>query len=135
VWDEDVADAAMLAMKQRARGAFNVSADELLPPIELARRTGLRPLVVPKKVALAIARLSPWLAHTGLLDAMDPAWVETGDAVLVPSSEKAKRELGWAPKYPTAVAVIERYLATVPRSSQGIISKAVSTLRERRSAR
>jgi nucleoside-diphosphate-sugar epimerase len=111
VWDEDVADAAILAMKQRARGAFNLSADELLPPAELARRTGLRPLVVPKKLAVALAKLSPLLARTGLVEAMDPAWVTSGDAVMVPSCEKAKRELGWAPKYPTAVAVVEKYLA------------------------
>ncbi len=83
VWDEDVADAAILAMKQRARGAFNLSADELLSPVELARRTGLKPLSVPKSVALATARISPWLAKVGIMDAMDPAWVESGrNAVL-----------------------------------------------------
>jgi UDP-glucose 4-epimerase len=131
VWDEDVADAAMLAMRQRARGAFNVSAEDLLSPAELALRTGLKPLVVPKRVALAVARLSPWLAKTGLMEAMDPAWVETTDVVMIPSCEKARRELGWAPKYPTAVSVIEKYLATVPRNTQGVLAKAVSRVRRR----
>jgi len=134
VWDEDVADAAMLAMKQRARGAFNVSAEDLLPPVELARRTGLKPLVVPKRVALAVAKLSPWLAKTGLMDAVDPAWIETVDTVMIPSCAKARRELGWAPKYPTAVSVIEKYLATVPRSTEGALSKAAARVRARLSA-
>ncbi len=51
---------------------------------------------------------------------------------LIPSCEKAKRELGWAPKYPTAIAVMEKYLATVPRRANGVVSSVVQRLRERR---
>src|SRR5262249_7905975 len=40
VWDEDVADLLVLALQRRARGAFNATADELLPSPELAEKTG-----------------------------------------------------------------------------------------------
>ena len=115
VWDEDVADAILLVLKKGARGAFNVSAEELLPPTELARETGLRPLRVPRQLAITLARLSPLLERARLGNAIDEAWVKSGDVSMVPSCARARRELGWTPTCPTAVSVMKKYLATVPR--------------------
>src|SRR4051812_29103201 len=42
VWDEDVADAFLLALRSGARGAFNVTAEEPLTARELARAADLR---------------------------------------------------------------------------------------------
>jgi UDP-glucose 4-epimerase len=115
VWDEDVAEAIALALHAGARGAFNVAADDALPARELARRTGLRAIHVPRAVAKGAAKASPLLAKIGIGQAMDPAWVDTAGVRMIISSERAKRDLNWRPRCPTAVDVIKRHQAEVPR--------------------
>lgn len=116
VWDEDVADGAMLCLEKKAHGAFNMVADELIPVSELAAATGFKVLHSPGNVLRAWARLSPLLARFHLASQMDPAWIEKGTVKIVASSEKAKRELGWKPRCPTAISVMKRYDETVPGS-------------------
>ena len=110
VWDEDAADAFLLALKSGARGAFNLSADEPLPSTELAKEAGLR--LVPRGLLRAIDRAAVALR---LAPPLDPGWFASGDLDLVYSSEKAKRELKWKPRCPTAREVIRCHAATVPR--------------------
>jgi UDP-glucose 4-epimerase len=110
VWDEDVADAILLALEKRAAGAFNVSADEPLPPLALARAVGLKAFKVPRGLAVGVARISPWLERIGLGKAIDEGWAEAGSVTMLPSSEKAKRVLGWKPSCPTAIDVMRKYL-------------------------
>jgi nucleoside-diphosphate-sugar epimerase len=107
VWDEDVADFAILAMKKKARGPFNLSADDLRSASELAKATGIRSLSVPRPLARLAARLSP---------NVDPAWLDIQDVTLIASSDKAKA-LGWSPRCPTAVSVIQRFLDVVPKKT------------------
>ena len=115
VWDEDVAEAVALALHGGARGAFNVAADDALPPRELARRTGLFAIPLPRAVAKGAATASPFLARLGIGQAMDPAWVDTSNVRMIISSERAKRELRWRPRCATAADVIARHQAEVPR--------------------
>jgi UDP-glucose 4-epimerase len=114
VWDEDVADLLVLAVKQGARGAYNAGADELLPSAELAARTGA--------TAVQTSRIMQ-LIHTGLYELSsrlnlnwfsDPSWATRALATLIMSSERAKRELGWTPRHPTAVSVVERFREVSP---------------------
>jgi nucleoside-diphosphate-sugar epimerase len=86
---EDAASAAVLAVEKRARGVFNIVDDEPAPASEwlpyLAARAGAKPpMNVPK-----------WLAR-----------MMAGDVVVTMMTEgrgfsnaKAKRELGWTPRY------------------------------------
>jgi UDP-glucose 4-epimerase len=114
VWDEDVADLLVLALQRRARGAFNATADELLPSPELAEKTGAR-AVRPWRVLLALhAGLYEVLSRLNLHLLSDPSWATRTRAPLIGSSEKAKRVLGWAPRYPTAVAVVQQFRAVSP---------------------
>jgi UDP-glucose 4-epimerase len=114
VWDEDVADLLVLALRNRARGAFNATADDLLPSPELAERTGAK-AVRPWRVLLAIhAGLYETLSRFGLHLLSDPSWATKTRAPLIGSSEKAKRELGWSPRYPTALAVVQQFRAVSP---------------------
>jgi nucleoside-diphosphate-sugar epimerase/putative sterol carrier protein len=116
VWDEDVADAVVLCVKQGARGAFNVCADAPLESAQLAKIAGLRLLKLPSPVLKGVARLSPLLARAGIGRSTDPAWISARAATMIMSSDKARRELGWKPKCNTAAEVVRRYVDTVPRS-------------------
>ncbi|HET6284862.1 MAG TPA: NAD-dependent epimerase/dehydratase family protein [Polyangia bacterium] len=115
VWDEDVSDAVALAVLGGKRGAFNLAADSALPLRELAAEGGLRLLRVPLWLARGFVVASAWLARLGVGRATDPAWLDHAGARMVISSERAKRELGWRPRCPTAADVIRRHQAEVPR--------------------
>jgi nucleoside-diphosphate-sugar epimerase/putative sterol carrier protein len=115
VWDEDVADAMVLAWKKGARGAFNLAADTPLTGAELARACGLRLLPAPASLRAVAARLAAVAAKLKLkLGETDPAWMRTGDVTMIISSDKAKRELGWRPRCATAKEVARRYVAEAP---------------------
>ncbi len=116
VWADDVADAFLLALEKRARGAFNLSADEPMSARQLAEATGLRHLHIPRWLGVAVARLSPLAQKLGLGSALDPAWIKYSDANLVLSSEKAIRELGWQRRCATALEVMQRVKAEVTES-------------------
>jgi nucleoside-diphosphate-sugar epimerase/putative sterol carrier protein len=113
VWDEDVAEAVILALKKKSRGAFNVVADGLLDPKAFAEAAGFRYLRLPRSVLVGLSRLPR--ALTGVPPG-DPAWLDAASAPLEISSEKAKRELGWAPRCPTTADVARR-LGEVMRGS------------------
>jgi nucleoside-diphosphate-sugar epimerase len=128
VFDEDVADAAMLALKKRARGAFNLVADDQRPPAELARACGMRAFEPPRAAGVALARLSPWLERLHLLEAFDEQWLAAGESTFVVASDKARRELGWAPRCATAIDVMKRFVEVVPARLDrriGVFLKAV----------
>jgi nucleoside-diphosphate-sugar epimerase len=88
---DDAASATVLAVEQRVRGVFDIVDDEPAPASEwlpyLAASAGARP---PMRVPV-------WLAR-----------IVAGDAAVLMmlegrgfSNAKAKRELGWAPRYPS----------------------------------
>jgi nucleoside-diphosphate-sugar epimerase len=108
VWDEDVADAVVLALTRKARGAFNAVADDPLPAAAMARAAGLRYVPLPDAVLRSTAEVSALAERLGLGDAIDPAWLTVKTDMLV-SAEKAKRELGWRPSCPTSVEVMKRF--------------------------
>lgn len=112
VWDEDAADAFLLALKSGARGAFNLAADEPAPARELAESGGLRLLRVPLGPVRALERA---VAALRILPPADPGWLLAADVPLAFSSEKAKRELGWKPRCGTAREVMRCYAQNVPR--------------------
>ena len=112
VWDEDVADAFLLALHKGASGAFNVAADEPLPARELAKAAGLKHLDVPRGALRAVEKIVSGLR---LLPPADPGWLAKADFPLVYSSEKARRELGWKPRFSTAREVLAHWAETVPR--------------------
>jgi nucleoside-diphosphate-sugar epimerase/putative sterol carrier protein len=114
VWDEDVADAAVLAVKSDVRGAFNLAADEPLSVEDLAAAGGLRVIHPPPAVMSGARRVLPWLSRLHIGRASDPAWLENLDVPMIISSAKAREVLGWQPRCPTAVDVIRYYAETVP---------------------
>jgi nucleoside-diphosphate-sugar epimerase len=102
---DDAASAAVLAVEKKARGVFNIVDDEPAPASEwlpyLAASAGAkRPMRVPK-----------WLAR-----------LLAGDVVVTMMTEgrgfsnaKAKRELGWEPRYPSwRQGFVAAYASTAP---------------------
>lgn len=122
VWDEDVAEAILLMIKKRAKGAFNLSADEPMTPAEIAEAMGLQLVRVPDLVAKGAAVVLPFLSRLGLYRSVDGSWIKGRGVPIVSSSEKAKQELGWAPKYKTTKEVIQKFLDEVPSETNPKIS-------------
>jgi len=116
VWDEDVADAIILALQAApaARGAFNLGAREPASSAELARATGLRLLRSSPLSRAIAARVLPLMARLGVIHAADPAWLKQTAARMVMASDKARTELGWRPRGDTAVDVLRLYVSEVP---------------------
>ncbi|MFB2579673.1 NAD-dependent epimerase/dehydratase family protein [Herbiconiux sp. P15] len=94
VHSDDVAEAFWLAISRRAGGAFNIAAEPVLGPSEIAAALGV-PRTVPfrRGVLRAIVALS-WRLR---LQASDPGWIDIATSVPVMSTDRARRELGWEP--------------------------------------
>lgn len=88
---DDAAAATVLAVEQKARGVFNIVDDDPAPVADwlpyLARCAGARP---PRRVPAWVARL--------LAGEMMVVMMTQGRGF---SNAKAKRELGWQPRYPS----------------------------------
>ena len=88
---DDAAAATVAAVERGAPGVYNVVDDDPAPMREwlpgLAEALGAKP---PRRVPLWLARLAAGKGTTGMTAAMRGA-----------SNAKAKRELGWAPRYPS----------------------------------
>lgn len=87
----DAAGATVLAVERRARGVFNIVDDEPAPFGEwlpyLAECAGAKP---PRRIPVALARLLAGEMMVGMMT--------EGRGF---SNAKAKRELGWVPRYPS----------------------------------
>jgi nucleoside-diphosphate-sugar epimerase len=98
----DIADAFVLAVRRRARGAFNLAPEDALPLGSWARAIGRRAVPLPDAALRAFE-----LAYARGLGDVDPAWFRfTVQHPIVVTSERARRELGWRPRWPTSGAAL-----------------------------
>jgi nucleoside-diphosphate-sugar epimerase len=76
-------------------GAYNVAADGILTTADIAREFGLIPLPLPAGPTRLAARA------VAALPFLPPAaqWVEAASHPAIMDTAKAKRDLGWAPRY------------------------------------
>ncbi|MFD0690226.1 NAD-dependent epimerase/dehydratase family protein [Actinomadura fibrosa] len=101
----DAGEAFHLAAVGDARGAYNIAAEPVLDPAELADMLGARPVRLPARGVRAVLSAA-WNLHLvpaspGLLDlALQVPLMDTG---------RARRELGWTPAR-TAREAIEEFL-------------------------
>ena len=103
VHEEDVVDLILLALRARARGIFNATPDDWLPWREIWTGVGKRLLDFPWPVARWLFGVIWWL---GLMNGVThPAQVGLARFSFVASNEKARRELGWRPRYSTLEAI------------------------------
>jgi nucleoside-diphosphate-sugar epimerase len=102
IHEEDVAQALLLCIVGRGpAGTYNITGDGVLTADEVARELGLAPLPVPtapvQTAARAVARIpfAPPLAE----------WAEAASHPAIMDASKAKRELGWSPRYTSLEAL------------------------------
>jgi len=99
----DVGDAYRRAIVGEARGAFNVAAEPVLDPWELARVLGARPLPVPEAAARAFTTLT-WKLH---VQPTPPGWLDLALGVPLMDVSRAHTELGWEPHRGADEALLE----------------------------
>lgn len=103
VHTSDVAEAYRAAVVGDVRGAFNIAAEPVLHGDELGRILRARVVPVPQAVLRAGADLS-WRAR---LQPTPPGWVDLALAVPVLDTTRARRELGWQPRWTAAEALLD----------------------------
>jgi nucleoside-diphosphate-sugar epimerase len=117
---DDVADAYARAVLGDAHGAFNVAADPVLTPELLARH--FHGWTVP--VAIPVLRAAAALTWRARLQPVDTGWVDLALNAPLMSSERAERELGWAPKIDSVTALRELFAGMSART--GVTSPPMS---------
>jgi UDP-glucose 4-epimerase len=100
----DIGEAYRLAVvNDDASGAFNVAADPVLDPDELARALGARK--VP--VHAGLLRRAASVSYRLRLQPTEPGWVDMGLAVPVMDTTRARTELGWRPEHSSTDALLD----------------------------
>lgn len=79
-------------------GAYNIAGDGIVTAADVVRELGFTPITVPADFAQGAARAA---ASVPLPSFAPPAteWVEAASHPAIMDTAKAKRELGWEPKY------------------------------------
>lgn len=99
---DDVADAFWRAIERRAGGAFNLAAEPVLDPVEVARALGVsRTLPLRRQVLRAIVDLT-WRLR---LQATDPGWIDLATSIPIMSTQRARQDLGWEPVFSSTDAL------------------------------
>ena len=99
----DAGDAYRLAIVGDVRGAFNVAADPVLDPDELADLLGARKVTVSPGVVRGAAEAS-WKAHA---QPTPPGWVDLALNVPIMNTTRAREELGWTPRFTSRDALMD----------------------------
>ena len=97
-----VGEAYRLAVvNENARGAYNVAADPVLDPSELAEVLGARKVPVPAAV-LRTAAAAAWRAR---LTPTPEGWLDMALAVPIMDTTRIRTELGWKPRRSATTAL------------------------------
>ncbi|MDO9377645.1 MAG: NAD-dependent epimerase/dehydratase family protein [Nocardioidaceae bacterium] len=91
---DDVADAVVRVLDQRASGAFNLAAEPSVGRDDIAEVLSATPVHVPRQVLRALVDLS-WRLH---VQALNPGWIDLAFGVPLMDTGRARSVLGWAPR-------------------------------------
>src|SRR5215213_6991843 len=103
VHSRDVGEACRLAVVGDATGPFNIAASPKIDPETFASHIGARTVLLPAKVARALAAAS-WTAR---LQPTPPGWLDMALQCPVMDTSRARSELGWTPKHDALEAITE----------------------------
>jgi len=115
VHTDDVADAIVTAVTSAdARGAYNLAADPVLEPSDLAAALGGIGVPVPRRALRAGAAA----AYALRLDPTPPGWIDVALRSPLISVARARDQLGWRPRHSATDALAE-ILAALRRGDDG----------------
>jgi UDP-glucose 4-epimerase len=103
VHSHDVGYAYRLALVSHVSGAFNIAADPVLDPRELADLLGARRVSVPAGV-LRTAADTAWKLH---VQPSPPGWVDMALGAPLMDTTRARIELGWEPRHTARDALLD----------------------------
>ena len=100
----DIGEAYRLAATNpEARGAYNIAADPVLDPEALARVLKSRRVRFPERPL----RVAADLTFRARLQPAPPGWLDMGLAVPTMDTARARKQLGWTPRYSAVEALLE----------------------------
>ncbi len=99
----DVGQAYRLAATSDATGPFNVAADPVIGPRELAEALGARPVTLPAGAVRALT----WATWQLRLQPTPPGWLDMALQVPIMDATRVRDELGWEPRYTSRGALLE----------------------------
>jgi nucleoside-diphosphate-sugar epimerase len=105
IHEDDVGQAFLLCIVGAGPpGVYNITGDGVLTGADVARELGVAAVSVPARPAAAAARVA---AASPLLRFAPPQvqWVEAASHPAIMDAGKAKRELGWRPRYSSLEAL------------------------------
>jgi len=105
-WIDDVAEAFYLVLKKDVSGVFNIGADNPISSREIAEKLGISCVKIPYHFGLLLINA---LYKLHLLKTLTPGWIRATRYPIIVDSSKAKRVLGWTPKYDTYGSVKALY--------------------------
>ena len=107
IHEEDVGEALRLCVLGAGPpGAYNIAGDGELTAVDVARELGLRAIAVPQAPVQAAARLLAALPFAP----PSLGWAEALAAPVIMDTTKARRELGWRPRW-TGLEALRETLA------------------------
>ena len=99
----DAGDAYRLALTRDVRGAFNIAAEPVLDPRELGRLLRARPVRMPAQLLRGAAAVT-WRLR---LQPAPEGWVDMALGVPIMDTSRARRELGWTPRFTAGEALLD----------------------------
>ena len=107
VHQDDVGQALLKCILGEGRpGAYNIAGDGVVTGADLVRELGLLPVPIPGRLVHGAARAAAALPRPKFLPpALD--WVEAASHPAIMDTAKARRELGWEPRYSALEALRE----------------------------
>lgn len=99
VHEQDVGQALLLcAVGAGPAGVYNIAGDGVLSTVDLAAELGCRPLPIPAGLMRSTARAVSALPSLPCTPSV-AQWIEVVSHPAIMEVSKAKRELGWQPRY------------------------------------
>ena len=103
VHSRDVGEAYRLSLVSDVRGAFNLAAEPVLDPPQLAEALDARQIPIPARVVRRLVEVS-WKLR---LQPTPPGWLDMALGVPIMDSTRAREKLGWTPKHTSEEALRE----------------------------